>query len=131
MAVLHPLTREYPGNYLAENYSIPAYYLESSVPWQRWSQTWNFTYSSPNTHRLLTGGAAYQAAIDDGYFSLIVLSYTGTPKTDAQIVADMHRAGTYRLLNVVSAQDAFGTGQVLVWAYQPHQAVHQGTHGHG
>ena len=45
---LRSLTREYPGNYLAEDYSVPAYYLESSIPWQRWSQTWNFTYPSPN-----------------------------------------------------------------------------------
>ena len=41
---MRPLTRQYPGNYLAEDYNVPAYYLESSIPWQRWSQTWYFTY---------------------------------------------------------------------------------------
>ena len=98
IAALRSLTREYPGNYLAEDYDVPAYYLENSISWQHWSQTWNFTYPSPRAHRLLSGAAAYQAAIDDGYFSLIVLSFTDTVDTDAQIVADMHQAGTYHLV---------------------------------
>ena len=78
-----------------------------------------------------SGEAAYQAAIDNGYFSLIVLSFTDTPKTDAQIVADMRQAGTYHLVDAVPFHDAFGTGHELVWAYEPHPASHQGTHGHG
>ena len=82
VAVLRSLTRAYPGNYLAEDYDVPAYYLESSIPWQRWSQTWYFTYQSPSTHRLLSGATAYRAAIDDGYFSLIVLSFTDTTAID-------------------------------------------------
>jgi hypothetical protein len=131
MAVLRPIAHDHPGNYLAEDYTVPAYYLESSVPWQRWSQTWNFTYSAPNSHRLLTGGAAYQAAIANGYFSLIAISFNDTPKTDAQIVADIHRAGTYRLLNEVPFQDAYGSSLLQIWAYQPKPASHQGTHGHG
>jgi Dolichyl-phosphate-mannose-protein mannosyltransferase len=131
MAELRYLTGIHPGNYLAEDYNVPAYYLESSIPWQRWSQTWTFTYPGPNAHQLLSGEAAYQAAIDNGYFSLIALSFTDTTKTDAQIVADMRRAGTYHLVAAVSFHDAFGTGHELVWAYEPHPADHQGTHGHG
>ncbi len=131
VAAIRSLTRTYPGNYLTEDYDVPAYYLENSVPWQRWSQTWSFTYSSPKTHRLLSGAAAYQAAIGEGYFSLIMLSFTDTAKIDAQIVADLHRAGTYHLVADVPIQDDFGSGQVMVWAYQPGQAGHQGNHGHG
>jgi hypothetical protein len=130
-AVLRSLTRTYPGNYLAEDYNVPAYYLENSIPWQRWSQTWYFTYTPPNTHQLLSGDAAYQAAIDNGYFSLIVLSFTDTVGTDAKIVAEMRRAGTYHLVGAIPFQDAFGTGQVMVWAYKPSHAFPEGSHGHG
>jgi hypothetical protein len=130
-AELRYLTGIYPGNYLAEDYNVPAYYLENSIPWQRWSQTWTFTYPSPTSHQLLSGQAAYQAAIDNGYFSLIALSFTDTPKTDGQIAADMRQAGTYHLVAVVPFHDAFGTGQESVWAYEPHRAVYQGTHDHG
>ena len=49
IAHLRTLTRAYPGNYLAEDYDIPAYYLESSVSWQRWSDTWYFSYTPPGT----------------------------------------------------------------------------------
>jgi hypothetical protein len=131
VTVLRALTHEYPGNYLAEDYNVPAYYLESSVPWQRWSQTWYFTYQSPSTHRLLSGATAYRAAIDDGYFSLIALSFTDTIAIDSQIVADVRRSGTYHLVQAVPFQDGFGIGQVLIWAYLPGQAGHEGKHGHG
>jgi hypothetical protein len=130
VAVLRSLTRAHPGNYLAEDYAVPAYYLENSIPWQRWSQTWTFTYTPADGHRLFTGGAAYQAAIDDGYFSLIVLSFTDTARTDQQIVADMRRAETYRLVADVPVQDGYGSGQVTVWAYEPPQAAREGHHGH-
>ena len=129
-AVLRSLTRTYPGNYLAEDYNVPAYYSESSIPWQRWSQTWYFTYTRPNTHTLLSGDAAYQAAIDDDYFSLIILSFTDTAETDSHIVADLRQAGTYHLVAAVPFQDAFGSGQVLVWAHAPSRPFRKGNHGH-
>ena len=51
----------------------------------------------PRTYRLLSGETAYQAAIDNGYFSLIALSFTDTTAHRPQIVADMRQAGTYHL----------------------------------
>jgi hypothetical protein len=131
IAALRSLTRAHPGNYLAEDFDVPAYYLEGTIAWPRWSQTWYFAYQSPRTHRLLSGDAAYQAAIDDGYFALIVLSLADTADTDAQIVADMSQAGTYQEIREISVQDDSGSGQVMVWAYQPRPAGHQGSHGHG
>jgi Dolichyl-phosphate-mannose-protein mannosyltransferase len=131
IAALRSLTREYPGNYLAEDYNVPAYYLENSIPWQRWSKTWYFTYTRPGTHQLLSGEPAYQAAIDDGYFSLIALNFSDTVETDSQIVGDLRRAGTYHLVADVPTQDALGNGQVLVWAYKPAHTRGEGNHGHG
>ena len=45
VAQLRALTRAYPGNYLAEDYDIPAYYLQSSVSWPRWSSSWYLSYT--------------------------------------------------------------------------------------
>ena len=55
IAKINSLTRHYPGHYLAEDYDVPAYYLESTIPWQRWSSTWYFTYISPDSSHPLTG----------------------------------------------------------------------------
>ena len=138
-AAIRHLTRQYPGNYLAEDYNVPAYYLENSIPWQRWSKTWYFTYTPPTTHRLLSGAAAYRAAIDDGYFSLIELNFTDTVATDSQIAADVRNAGTYHLVADILFQDTYGSGQVTIWAYKSRHSTQasqasqadQGNHGHG
>ncbi len=34
----------HPGNYLAEDYDVEAYYLGAEVPWPRWSSTYFFRY---------------------------------------------------------------------------------------
>ena len=127
-AVLRSLTQSHPGNYLAEDYNVPAYYLEGAIPWQHWSQTWYFKYTRPGAHNVLHGAAAYKAAINDGYFSLVILNFIDTAKTDSQIIADMDEAGTYHLVAVVPTHDRFGKEQVMVWAYGP-EVPPEGQHG--
>ena len=90
---LRSLTAGDHGRYLAENSSIEAYYLAGSVPWRRWRSTAYFSYVPPGTATTLTGPAAYRAALRRHYFSLIVLSGTGTPGNDAAILASMTAAG--------------------------------------
>ena len=115
IAQLSTFVRAYPGNYLAEDYDIPAYYLESRVSWQRWSDTWYFSYTPPGARRPLTGAAAYQAAIARHYFSLVLLDFLATPGTDSQITTDMQRAGGYQI--VAEVPSAFGN--YAIWAYRP------------
>ena len=122
---LRSLTRMYPGNVLAEDYDIPAYYLEGTIPWQRWSGTWYFSYVPPGAHQALTGTAAFRAAIAGHYFSLIILDFLATPGTDAEITADMHRAGGYQEV----ADLPFSFGRYTIWAYRP-QRHPEGRHGH-
>jgi 4-amino-4-deoxy-L-arabinose transferase-like glycosyltransferase len=118
MAKISTLVRASPGNYLAEDYDIPAYHLERSVSWQRWSNTWYFSYTPPGARRTLTGAAAYQAAIARHYFSLIVLDFLATPATDSQIITDMQEVGGYQI--VAEVPSAFGS--YTIWAYRPHAA---------
>jgi hypothetical protein len=113
---LQSLAQARPGHYLAEDNEIPAYYLRSRVPWQRWSNTWSFSYASPAAGRL-TGDAAFRAAISAHYFHLIVLDFEATPGTDRKIAADIGRAGDYRVVAIVPSS----TGQYTIWAYEPPQ----------
>ena len=114
VAKLRVLTQSYRGNYLAEDYDIPAYYLEGTISGQRWSNTWYFSYDPPGSRRPITGATAYREAILRHYFSLIILDSLATPKTDGQIAADIDRAGGYRIVGVVR----FSFGQYTIWAYQ-------------
>lgn len=124
-AQLRSLIQRYPGNYLVEDYDVPAYYLDHRISWQRWSDTWFFSYALHGTHRPLTGAAAYREAITQHYFSLVVLDFGATPGTDNQIVADMQSVGGYQIVAVVSASFEHYT----IWAYRPSQRSRL-LHGH-
>jgi hypothetical protein len=110
VAQLRSLTQAHPGHYLAEGYSVPAYYLESTTSWDLWSGTWYFSYQPPGAARPLTGMAAYHAAIKHHYFSLIMLNFRDTLRIDFYITADLNKEGYKRI----------GTaGRYTIWAYEP------------
>jgi hypothetical protein len=114
---LFSLIHGHPGNYLAENYNIPEYYLEGATTWQRWSDTSYFRYTPPGARHPLTGLAAYSAAIDRHYFSLVILDFEETAQNDSDIVADMNQTGSYHVVSVVPSS----IGQYTIWAYQAPQ----------
>jgi hypothetical protein len=114
-AQLRSLTRQYPGHYLAEDYDVPAYYLESTISWQRWSGTGYFSYTFPGASHTLTGLAAYGAAINRHYFSLIIIDFVDTTQTDNEIIADLQQTGSYQVVAVVPSS----VGQYTIWAYEP------------
>jgi putative flippase GtrA len=116
---LQSLTREHRGHYLTEDYDVPAYYLENQVSWRQWSDTWYFTYRPPGSPRLLKGLPAYQAAILNHYFALVILDFGDTAQTDDAITADIRQAGTYHVIAELPYWDKFGVGQFTVWMYEP------------
>jgi len=103
VSLLRSAIHAHPGHYLAEDYDVEAYYLRTSVPWQRWSSTYYFSYPGARTQ-----AASYAAAISRHYFSLVILTFGDTPATDREITADLRRAGGYYRLPV--------TGQFTIWA---------------
>jgi 4-amino-4-deoxy-L-arabinose transferase-like glycosyltransferase len=125
ITALQTLTRQHPGRYLAEDDSVPAYYLRATVAPARWSGTWSFHYRPPGSSQTLTGPAAYRAAVNQHYFSLIVVSFTDTAQTDGEIVSDLGTTGDYRVVAVVPST----IGQYTIWAYEPPPTP--GSHGHG
>jgi hypothetical protein len=117
IADLNSLTRHYRGHYLAEDYDVPAYYLERTVPRPRWSGTSYFSYIPKGAAKALTGLVAYHAAISDHYFSLVILSFNDTAQTNAKIIDYMQQEGNYQVIDVVPSS----VGQHTIWAYQPPQ----------
>jgi hypothetical protein len=105
ISVLDSAVRAHPGNVLAEDFDVEAYYLRTQVPWQRWFSTYYFSYPGAGA-----GPAAFEAAISQHYFSLVILQFGDTAATDRQIVADMARAGGYHVLAK--------TGPFTIWAAQ-------------
>jgi hypothetical protein len=103
--ILRSAVHAHPGNYLAEDYDVEAYYLRTEVPWQRWSNTYYFSYRGG-----LPGAPSYQTAISSHYFSLVILDFGDTAATDRQITADMRHTGGYYVLA--------RAGQFTIWASQ-------------
>jgi hypothetical protein len=117
-AILRSLTHSYPGHYLAEDYDVAAYYLENSIPWNRWSDTWYFRYSGPGTARPIVGPTAFREAILHHYFRLIILDFGDTAVMDKSITQDIRLSGDYHVIAEAPYWDRFGTGQFTIWAYQ-------------
>jgi 4-amino-4-deoxy-L-arabinose transferase-like glycosyltransferase len=103
--ILSSAVHAHPGNYLAEDYDVEAYYLRAEVPWQRWSNTYYFSYRGG-----LPGAPSYQSAINSHYFSLVILDFGDTAATDSQITADLRHTGGYYVLA--------HAGQFTIWASQ-------------
>ena len=103
VSVLRSAIPAHPGNYLAEDYDVEAYYLGADVPWPRWSSTYYFSYRGAPP-----GAASYRAAIAGHYFSLVILDFGDTAAVDTEITADMHQAGGYYVLA--------RTGRFTIWA---------------
>jgi 4-amino-4-deoxy-L-arabinose transferase-like glycosyltransferase len=111
VSVLDSAMRSHPGHYLAEDYDVEAYYLRTSIPWQRWSSTYYFRYQG-----LFPGAASYAAAISHHYFALVILDFGDTAATDLQITADMRRVGGYHVLA--------RAGKFTIWAPEGDHGPH-------
>ncbi|MGD0603630.1 MAG: hypothetical protein ABSA53_08530 [Streptosporangiaceae bacterium] len=116
---LRALTQSHPGNYLAEDFDVGAYYLENSIRWNRWFNTWYFSYQPAGMKQPVTGPAAYRMAINNHFFSLIILDFGDTASIDRAITADIRGAGDYHVIAEAPYWDKFGTGQFTIWAYEP------------
>jgi hypothetical protein len=118
-AKLQSLAGAHPGNYLAEDFDVPAYYLEQRIGWHHWFNTWYFSYTLPGTDIQLVGPAAYSAAITNHYFSLIILDFGDTAPMDKNITQYIRESGQYHVIAEAKYWDKFGTGQFTIWAYKP------------
>jgi hypothetical protein len=97
--VVRPLTA-HGGHFLVETTDVLQYYLPNTS-WRQWSDT-----QSKNPKY-------YQRAIEQHYFSVVVLGFNQTLAMDYEIAFDLSLAGGYRLVAKVPS----GTTTFYVWDY--------------
>jgi hypothetical protein len=108
-------TQVRPGErILAEENEVPRYYLADLTQPYQWYGTYAFTYTT-KSGQTLSGVPAYEQAIADKYFTLIVLRYGPTSGLDHQIDGPLDTGKTYQLIAKIPDSDAFGSGYYYVW----------------
>lgn len=115
VSALRPMTGEGHFKYLAEENEVPRYYLRDSTEPYEWLTTFYFSYTT-KSGRQLSGLAAYQAAIADHYFDLVVLDFGPTAALDKQLTDTLaQRASGYHLAATVPAHTSHGTQNYYIW----------------
>ena len=114
VVTLKSMVRPGSGHILAEEAEVPRYRLRGLVdPWQ-WSDLNWFEYTDQaGVHR--AGLDAYQAAIKDRYFDVIVLRYGANAGTAMAVHHDIETSGGYDLVATLPFSTSFGTGAYSVW----------------
>lgn len=106
-----------PGDrYLVENDTVPIYYLRGNPD----AQPGQFTSTSRITYRtaggeVLTGTAAYVAAVKAGYFHVVIYDDTVTAATDTSLAQALRFSDGYRLMATLPEQAAGGHTTCWVW----------------
>ena len=129
--ILGPLVTQGTGHLLVEDPQIAEYYLHVGSQWTRWSSTRNIILPSgaatggPSTEAGVVGAGnagTFAMYIQEGYFSLIALSFSDTTALDQSILADIKKNPRYHRIQIVPygngpAGPAMGT--YLIWRYVP------------
>jgi 4-amino-4-deoxy-L-arabinose transferase-like glycosyltransferase len=111
---LQTQVRPVTGRILAEEVEVPRYYLDDITVPNQWFGTYSFYYVDKQG-TMLTGLPAYQQAIADRYFDVIVLRYGPTAGLDNQIDGPLKAGKGYTLIAKIPDQDAFGSGYYYIW----------------
>jgi Dolichyl-phosphate-mannose-protein mannosyltransferase len=93
-----------PGaHYLVEVDEVPIYYLRRDADAQpsQFTSTYLFSYKN-SKGKVLTGDAAYVAALQAGYFRIVGYNYQTTPKVDSVIAKTLATDKDYRLAAKIS-----------------------------
>ena len=114
VADLNTQVRPVTGRILAEEDEVPRYYLSDLTEPYQWSSTFTFTYTTKKG-AVLTGLPAYQQAIADQYFSLIMLRFGPTAALDNEIDGPLMAKKGYTLIAKIPDDDEYGTGYFYIW----------------
>lgn len=112
---LRPRVQTGIGHYLAEDYDVLRYNLKDNTDIWQWSSLDYFVYTDKENHDL-SGEAAYKAAIQEGYFDLIELSYGYHSSLAMQITQDLTASKHYHLIARIPIHNSYGDGYFWVWS---------------
>lgn len=106
---IHPGTR-----ILAEEAEVPRYYLREVTTVEQWDGLYFLEYRNQAGERL-TDDAAYRAAIDDGYFDIIVLRFGFSVDRARAIAIEIEKSHRYQVLARIPFSLSIGDGAYTVW----------------
>ena len=112
---LRPRVQPGVGHYLAEDYDVLRYNLMNETDIWQWSSLDYFVYTDKENHNL-SGEAAYKAAIQEGYFDLIELSYGYHTPLAMQITQNLIASKHYDLIARIPIHNSYGDGYFWVWS---------------
>jgi MFS family permease len=111
-----------PGaHYLVEVDEVPIYYLrgDTSAEPSQFASTFVFRYLDWQG-QWLTGNQAYQTAVAQGYFQVVVINGATTPDVDHAILASLHApTSQYRLAKTINEPTVYGNVAYQVWVKKP------------
>jgi hypothetical protein len=106
-----------PGaNYLVEVDEVPIYYLKGDpdAEPQQFTSTFVMNYTDKQG-QFLTGIPAYEAAVKDGYFQIIVYTNNVTPAVDSALSSTLAADASYRLAVAIPERTSYGAQTYYVW----------------
>src|SRR5205823_11240699 len=114
-AFLRPRVQLGVGHYLAEDSDVLRYNLKNETDNWQWSSLNYFVYTDKDHHNF-SGEAAYEAAIQEGYFDLIELSYGFHSPLATPITQKLTVSILYDLIAKIPRYDSYGSGYFWVWS---------------
>ena len=111
---LRPRVHLGTGHYLAEDYDVLRYNLKNETAIWQWSSLDYFVYTDKAKHHL-SGEAAYKAAIQEGFFDLIELSYGYHTPLATQLDQTLTASKHYDLLTKIPCYTSYGQGYFWLW----------------
>lgn len=114
VADLKTQVRPVTDRILAEEDEVPRYYLSDLTQPYQWYSTFSFSYTTKQG-KVLTGVPAYEQAIADQYFGLIVLRFGPTAALDNTIDGPLMAQKGYTLIAKIPNSDEYGTGYYYIW----------------
>ncbi len=111
--VIRTQIRPIVGRYLVEESEVPRYYMGDLTQPYQWAGTYTLTYT--NAKGTYTGLTAYQKAIDDKYFDLVVLRFGPTALLDEQLLPLLSQGKNYSLIATEPFTATLGNGSWYVY----------------
>ncbi|WP_372345020.1 ArnT family glycosyltransferase [Streptomyces sp. KL116D] len=116
IATLRPLV-DHEGTYLAEEQEVPGYYLRDRTDWGQWQNTYVMDYQAKDGRRY-SGPDAFEHAVRDGKFDVIVLHGMVTPDTYEAVAKGLKGNSRYRLAAVIPFSTPGGAKAYRIWVKQ-------------
>src|SRR6266567_3334438 len=112
---LRPRVQPGIGHYLAEDSDVLRYNLKNETNIWEWNSLDYFVYTDKKQHDL-SGEAAYKAALQEGYFDLIELSYGYHASLATQLTQSLTASKLYDLVARIPFHNSYGSGYYWVWS---------------